>query len=145
VSDEIVLSPTITNTTTVVSDATSVDGARNALQRNNLSAAQALTLATNALVLQQATGAEATQIFATLDTSTLDPATQQAIIDAVQKAPDEVRAAFEANINLFGDGFNSYIPLGSQIPISTRRAMIAAGVAVAAVASGATRGRSRSR
>lgn len=110
-----------------------------------MTAAQALTLATNAQVLQQATAAHATQIFATLDTNTLDPVTKQAIIDAVQGAPEEVRAAFEAHINLFGDGFNSYIPLGSNVPISTRRAMIAAGVAVAAVAGGAARGRQRSR
>jgi hypothetical protein len=51
------------------------------------------------------------------------------LVVAVQSAPDEVRESFEEEIDIFGSGaVDSYVPLGSTVPVGTRRALIAIGV-----------------
>lgn len=80
---------------------------------------------------------QASQVFAQLDTTQLDDTEIQAIIEAVQDAPTEVREAFEENVDVFGAGFDDYVPLGSTVPVETRRTLIAvaAGTGLAAVGS----------
>jgi len=47
------------------------------------------------------------------------------LVAAVQDAPTEVRAAFEEAINLFDGSTDTYVPLGSNVPVKTRRVVIA--------------------
>jgi len=98
-----------------------------------INAETAKALATNPEALQEATAEEAQQIFEALDINELDPAEIAELIDAVQDAPQEVREAFESEVNVFDGAVDSYVPIGSTVPISTRRLVIAAGAMLSAV------------
>ncbi len=102
-----------------------------------ISQEEAVALATSPEVLATITPEEATQVFEALNVDDLSDAQIEALVEAVQEAPQEVREAFEEEINIFGGAVDTYIPVGSTIPVSQRRALIAiAGMtAVAAVAS----------
>ena len=47
-----------------------------------------------------------------------------AIVEAVQAAPLAVRTVFEEKVNIFGGASDKYIPIGSTVPVSTRRVVI---------------------
>lgn len=68
---------------------------------------------------------EATEVF---DAVVLDDLTDEQVVElvaAVQEAPQEVREAFEEEINVFGGGaLDTYVPVGSTVPVGTRRALI---------------------
>lgn len=98
-----------------------------------INAETAKALATDPDALREATQEQAQEIFAALDINELDPAEIAQLIDAVQDAPLEVRAAFEEEVNVFAGAVDSYVPIGSTVPISTRRLIIAAGALLAAV------------
>jgi len=74
--------------------------------------------------LVSASREEAAQIFATLDVGELSEAEAEALVAAVQDAPVEVRQAFEQEVDIFSGATDSYVPLGSTVPVSTRRALI---------------------
>lgn len=97
----------------------------------------AVEIATTAAVLMTLSGDDASKVFSSIDTSSLDESEKIAIIAAVQNAPDEVREAFEEEINIYIDGFDQYIPLGSSIDVGTRRSLIAVTTATATLAVGA--------
>jgi hypothetical protein len=46
------------------------------------------------------------------------------LVAAVQDAPPTVRAAFEEEVDIFSGATDTYVPLGSTVPVSTRRALI---------------------
>lgn len=100
-------------------------------------AEEAVALATNPEVLAEVTPQQAVTIFESLDVANLDDTEKEAIIEAVQSAPLEVRQAFEETINIFSDDFGDYVPLGSTVPVDTRRTLIAvaAGATTVAVSS----------
>ena len=74
-----------------------------------------------------------------LDVSQLDDTQKDELVAAVQDAPTEVREAFEEQINIFGAGFDDYVPTGSSVPVSTRRSLIAIGAGVCLVSATPTR------
>ena len=63
-------------------------------------------------------------MFAAIDEATLTPEIGALLVAAVQDAPLEVREAFEAKINVYGGATDNYIPVGSTVPVSTRRVII---------------------
>jgi hypothetical protein len=80
------------------------------------------------------TSEEATQVFEALVLDDLSDDQLVELVAAVQDAPTEIRAAFEESIDIFGSGaVDTYVPIGSTVPVKTRRALIAIG-AVASVA-----------
>ena len=91
-----------------------------------VSADEATALATNPEVLQSVTSEQATEIFDAVEVSDLSGAQAEQLIEAVQDAPEEVRAAFEEQINVFGGKFNKYVPIGSVINVGQRKVLIAA-------------------
>jgi len=91
-----------------------------------ISSDQATELATSAAVLENVTANQATEIFATVDTGELTSEQAQAIVDAVQDAPTEVKEAFEEEINVFEGGFDNYVPTDSTISVGVRRVVVAA-------------------
>lgn len=91
---------------------------------------QATDLATNAEILETVTADQATDIFDAIVISELTDEEAAKIIEAVQDAPPEVREAFEEEINVFDGTFDTYTPLGSAIPVSTRRTVTAAIAAI---------------
>lgn len=98
----------------------------------------AVAVAQSAEVVASLSSEEATAVFEAIEVDNLSVEEAQAIVEAVQDAPAEVREAFEEEINIFSPGFDNYVPLGSNIPVSTRRTLIAV-VAGAAIAVAGTR------
>jgi len=92
---------------------------------------QAVALATSPEVLSVISPQQAVEIFESLDVTELSTEEKDAVTEAVQSAPVEVRQAFEDTIDIFSDDFGDYVPLGSTVPVDTRRTLIA-------VAAGAT-------
>jgi len=104
-----------------------------------VTADQAEQLAVSPEVLAVVTSDQAEQIFEVLDVSQLDDSQKDELVAAVQDAPTTVRKAFEKKINIFGAGFDNYVPTGSSVPVSTRRSLIAIGAGVCLVSASPTR------
>ena len=87
---------------------------------------QAVALATSPTALATITAEEATQIFEALVLDDLSDTDLIKLVSAVQDAPKEVRESFEEEIDIFGSGaVDTYVPIGSTVPVGTRRALIA--------------------
>ena len=76
---------------------------------------------------------EATKIFESLNVNELtdDQATQ--LVAAVQNAPVSVRKVFEKHVNIFGGKTETYVPVGSLVPVKTRRIIIITTVVIGAL------------
>jgi hypothetical protein len=74
--------------------------------------------------LDTITESDAEELFAALDEAALTPAEGEALVAAVQDAPVSIRALFEDQVNIFAGATDSYIPLGSTVPVGTRRVII---------------------
>jgi hypothetical protein len=94
---------------------------------------QATQLATSAEVLAVVTEEQAEAIFETISVEELTAADGEAIVDAVQDAPKKVRKAFESAINVFTGLFDSYVMIGSTIPVDERRTLVAVSSTLVAV------------
>jgi hypothetical protein len=103
---------------------------------NEITSDQAVELATSATVLESVSADEATQIFEAIDLETIEPEQLTELIAVVQTASESVRESFETAINVFDGKTDTYVPLGSTVPISTRRLVVAAGAMLAAVPTG---------
>jgi hypothetical protein len=93
----------------------------------------ALALATSGELLASITPEQASEIFDALDITTIDASQAAQLVEAVQDAPVAVRESFEEQVNIFDGVVDSYVPIGSTVPISTRRLVIAAGALLSAV------------
>lgn len=91
---------------------------------------EATLLATNPDVLAVVTQEEAIAIFDAINLSELSEVEALALVAAVQDASAEVREAFEDEIDIFAGSSDTYVPLGSSVPISTRRVIIASAALV---------------
>ena len=66
------------------------------------------------------------------------------LAETLTSAPQSVKDTFEAKINVFGGKFDTYVPVGSKIPVGQRRvlnALVATVMAVPAASSGSPRKR----
>ena len=97
-------------------------------------AEQAVALATSPEVLSVVSPQQAVEIFESLDVAELGEEEKTAVTEAVQSAPLEVRQAFEETIDIFSDDFGDYVPLGSAVPVDTRRTLIAVAAGATAIA-----------
>lgn len=111
--------PMTTNVTTISSSSTTTT-----VPQPVITPAEALQAATNPDTLAHLDPDQADQVFAALDIENLTPAQAAAVVAAVQNAPDTVRASFEDKVNIFAGATDTYIPLGSRVPVRTRRVII---------------------
>jgi hypothetical protein len=86
--------------------------------------AEAELLATSPVILENINKETATAIFEAITESNLTADQGQQIVNAVQNAPTTIRKAFEKAINVFGGATDTYVPIGSRVPISSRRIII---------------------
>jgi hypothetical protein len=101
----------------------------------NITEEQAVELALNPEVLSTITAEEATEVFEALVIDDLTDAQLEELVASVSAAPTEVREAFEKTVDIFGGGLDTYVPLGSNVPVSTRRTLVTlAAVTMAAAA-----------
>ena len=97
---------------------------------NGVTEDQATDLATSEKVLQSIDGEQATEIFDAVEITNVTPEEAAQLVEAVQDAPTEVRESMESEINVFSGPIDTYVPLGSSIPVSGRRVIIGIGTAV---------------
>jgi hypothetical protein len=91
---------------------------------SGINTAEAQLLATSPEVLENITGETAAAIFEAITEDNLTPNQGQAIVTALLNAETSVREAFEEAINVFGGAVDTYVPVGSRVPISSRRIII---------------------
>jgi hypothetical protein len=100
---------------------------------------EAVAVAQDAEFVESLSPSQAVAVFDAVVVSDLSEEQIDAIVEAVQDAPTEVREAFEQEINIFAEGFDDYVPLGSNVPVGTRKTLIAVAAGTAAVASSSRR------
>ena len=100
---------------------------------------EAVAVAQDAQFVESLSESQAVAVFDAIVVSELSTQEIEAIVEAVQDAPAEVRQAFEQEINIFAEGFDEYVPLGSTVPVGTRRTLIAVAAGTAIVAAGQRR------
>jgi hypothetical protein len=95
-----------------------------------ISQEQATELATNPKVLASVDGEQAQKIFDAIDIDNISAEQAAQLVSAVQNAPKEVKEAFEAEVNVFAGAVDTYVPIGSNVPVSSRRVLIAVSAAM---------------
>jgi hypothetical protein len=85
-------------------------------------------LAQSERVLESIDEDQAVEIFAAIELDGLTDAEGAEIVDAVQNADDDVRGAFEDELNIFEGQFDEYVPLNSKINVEDRRTVVAVSV-----------------
>jgi hypothetical protein len=104
--------------------------------QNEISPQAAQQLASSPEVIQNITGDQASEVFGSIQTSQLTEEDKSEITNAVQDAPEEVKNAFEAEINIYAEGFDDYVPVGSSVDVSSRRTLLAATAVLSAATVG---------
>lgn len=92
------------------------------------------TLASNAAVLESVTTDQAEAVFEQVDAGAITEEVAEAIVEAVQEAPSDVREVFEDVVDLFQGAFDEYTMLGSTINVGQRRTVVAVTALTTAVA-----------
>ena len=93
----------------------------------NITQSQAVELVVSPVVLEAITEEQAEAIFETIVPQELTEAQAEQMSEVLSEAPSKVKKAFQNVINIFGSQFESYVPLGSNIPVSQRRSLVAIG------------------
>jgi hypothetical protein len=112
----------------------------NEMFEDELDEESSLFLATNISIMRNLTADQAEEVFAAINVDQLTDDQKEQITEAVQDAPQEVREAFEEEINIYAEGFDSYVAVGSVVDVQTRRTLIAATTVLATAAAGAALG-----
>lgn len=71
--------------------------------------------------------AQIEEVFSHIDVEEINEEQAMELIASVQEAPLNVRSAFQKVLNVFGGVFDSYVPIGSKIPVGERRTLVAIG------------------
>jgi hypothetical protein len=84
--------------------------------------------------IENLTEQEVTNLIDGIVTADLTDEEAESIAIALSSAPEEVKALFEQEVNVFSGQFDSYIPIDSNVSVGTRRTLIATTAAVGMVA-----------
>jgi hypothetical protein len=95
----------------------------------------AVGLASNAAVLESIDTSQAVAVFEQVSAESLTTEQAEAVVEAVQSAPEAIRGVFEDVVDLFQGAFDNYKMLGQTIDVGQRRTVVAAGLLVASAAS----------
>jgi hypothetical protein len=110
-------------------------------QEGGIAAGQSAELSASPKVLESITPDQATEVFAALDVTNVTPEQEAELAQALTNAPNDIKEALEEEVDIYGDGFDDYVAVGSQVDVGARRTLIAATTAVAAItAAGAATG-----
>lgn len=103
------------------------------IEEEAISEEVALELAATPEVLEVLSEEQAAEVFAAIPVDDITEEQAEQIIEAVQDAPEEVRNAFEEEINVYSGKFDTYVPVGSAVSVATRRAIVAVTVVLSTV------------
>ena len=110
-------------------------------QEGGIDPGQSAELSASPKVLESITPDQATEVFAALDVTSVTPEQEAELAQALTDAPQDIKEALEEEVDIYGDGFDDYVAVGSQVDVGARRTLIAATTAVAAItAAGAATG-----
>jgi hypothetical protein len=76
--------------------------------------------------LDTLTDAQIETLISDIDDATFTDEQAAELSAVLSSAPDEVKAEFEQQIDVFGGQFDIYVPIGSAVDVGTRRSLIAA-------------------
>jgi hypothetical protein len=76
------------------------------------------------------------EVFAAIEPDQFTEEQKTELATALTDAPAEIKESFEEEVDIYGDGFDDYTPTGSSIDVGTRKSILAATAAVAAIAVG---------
>lgn len=110
-----------------------IQGAMTLILEAGLSNEQTVLFVSAPEILASISGDQAETLFESLHVEELTDAELGAFTAVIQMAPSSVKKAFEKAINVFGSQFESYVPEGSLIPVSKRRALVAVGALLLSV------------
>ena len=100
---------------------------------------QATEIASSPEVLAVITEDQAEELFEQIDVEELTEEQLEEFTAVIQEAPTKVKKAFEKTIDVFGSQFEDYVPTGSNIPVRTRRTLVAAGALLVGMSSSSIR------
>jgi len=110
-------------------------------QEGGIDPGQSAELSASPKVLESITPDQATEVFAALDVTNVTPEQEAELAEALTNAPNDIKEALEEEVDIYGEGFDDYVAVGSQVDVGARRTLIAATTAVAAItAAGAATG-----
>jgi len=115
------LPDTTSSSTTLVMDTTTTMPAI----QPSISNQQILQQAINPSVVESLSTTEAEILFAGLDEESVTEDQAALIIQALDEAPDEVKKAFEQNVNVFSGLWSSYKMVGQTISVAERVTLVA--------------------
>lgn len=81
---------------------------------------------------------QVTELIENIDSVELTDEQAEAIAEVLSSASPEIKAEFEATVNVFSGQFDNYIPNNSVVSVGTRRTLIATTASVAMVAAAPT-------
>ncbi len=100
----------------------------------SLTSDQSIALLTEPQVVANLSVEQATELFDTLNPDDLSTSQADELVEILNTVPDEIKEAFEEEINVFGGAFDEYVPEGSApgVTVAVRRALVAvAGLSLA--------------
>jgi len=71
-------------------------------------------------------------VFAAIEPDQFTEEQKTELATALTDAPTEIKELFEEEVDIYGDGFDDYVPTGSSIDVGTRKSILAATAAIAA-------------
>ena len=102
--------------------------------KDGVTSSAATSLASNAQVLESIKPDQATEVFEAIAVTELSAEEESELVAAVTDAPTEIKATFESTIDVYADGLDEYVAVGSNIDVGSRKSLIAATAAIASVA-----------
>lgn len=66
-----------------------------------------------------------TAVLDDIQVSSLTEEQEEQLVAVLNVASEEVKKTFEDEVNVFAEGLDEYVPSGSQVPVKTRRVLIA--------------------
>jgi hypothetical protein len=91
---------------------------------------EAVALSTKPEILNAISTDEAKEIFQELAVEDLTAEQEAALVETLTNAPDDIKNTFENEIDIFGQGLDDYVPVGSEIDVKARRTLIAVTAAI---------------
>jgi hypothetical protein len=76
----------------------------------------------------------AQEVFASVDSDAFTEEQKSELSETLTEAPAEIKEAFEEEINVYAEGFDEYVPLGSNVDVGARRTLIAASAVLSTIA-----------
>ena len=87
---------------------------------------EAVAISIRPEILQAISSDQAKEIFEKIEVGNLTPEDKNNLSNALTSAPENVKKEFEGTIDIYKEGFDDYVPTGSNLDVKTRRTFLAA-------------------